>query len=42
MAAVGNLNEMPRVDHVGSLIRPDNLIQSWRSWEDGKLSQDEL
>ena len=42
MAAVGNLNEMPRVDHVGSLIRPDNLIQSWRSWEDGKLPQDEL
>ena len=25
------------VDHVGSLKRPPELVQSWRDWEAGKL-----
>lgn len=32
----------PRVDHVGSLIRPPELVQAWRQWEDGNRSLDSL
>src|SRR4249919_3989285 len=30
------------VDHVGSLKRPPELVQSWRDWEAGKLSFEKL
>ena len=30
------------VDHVGSLKRPPELVQSWREWEAGKLSFEAL
>lgn len=30
------------VDHVGSLKRPPELVQTWRAWEDGKLPIEQL
>ena len=30
------------VDHVGSLKRPPDLVQTWRDWEAGKVGFDEL
>lgn len=32
----------PRVDHVGSLIRPPDLVRAWREWEAGDRSADSL
>jgi methionine synthase II (cobalamin-independent) len=33
---------LPHVDHVGSLIRPENLTGAWRKWESGDLLKQEL
>jgi 5-methyltetrahydropteroyltriglutamate--homocysteine methyltransferase len=33
---------LPRVDHVGSLIRPETLMTAWRAHEDGDIGDDEL
>jgi 5-methyltetrahydropteroyltriglutamate--homocysteine methyltransferase len=30
------------VDHVGSLKRPPELVQTWRAWEDGKVPIEQL
>ena len=30
------------VDHVGSLKRPPDLMQTWRDWEAGKVGFDVL
>ncbi|KAB7670697.1 5-methyltetrahydropteroyltriglutamate--homocysteine S-methyltransferase [Bacillus sp. B1-b2] len=31
-----------RADHVGSLLRPENLLQARRAWKDGQISKEQL
>ena len=31
-----------RTDHVGSLLRPEDLLKARQKWKDGKLSNEEL
>ena len=33
---------LPHADHVGSLIRPPDLMTAWRGQEEGKIDRDEL
>lgn len=33
---------LPHVDHVGSLIRPSDLMAAWRGWEDGEQTREQL
>lgn len=36
------LRDYPHFDHVGSLIRPPDLVAAWRAWEDGRIAANEL
>jgi 5-methyltetrahydropteroyltriglutamate--homocysteine methyltransferase len=33
---------IPNVDHVGSMVRPAELVDAWHAWESGHISADEL
>lgn len=35
-------SDLPHVDHVGSLIRPPDLMAAWRRWEEGAQTWEEL
>ena len=39
---MAELSTIHHVDHVGSLVRPPELIRAWKAQESGEISQQEL